>query len=203
MEKMCGCAVACVLALILGSCIKTIATSEWRAYKGRKACEERQQAADEAERQRERELARIRAEEEARILAERQAAERRAFAKEDKLRSFILKEAPVIWTTYQNLKGELVEMDKKINGLRSALKEFDRDPDADEDLQNLCRRRSEVESTLKTLKTKIEDAYLASRKYEATPGKKEYGELQRRCLEDGIQEAEAAARRFDNMRKGK
>lgn len=62
---------------------------------------------------------------------------------------------------------------------------------------------AETAESLKTMHAKIEDAYLASRKYEATPSKKEYAELRRKLLEDGLQEAEAAERRFKDMRKAK
>ena len=63
--------------------------------------------------------------------------------------------------------------------------------------------RDEMAESLKTMRTKIEDAYLASCKYEATPGRKEYGELMRKALEDGIQEAEAAAARYERWSKTK
>ena len=46
---------------------------------------------------------------------------------------------------------------------------------------------------------KIEDAFLAARKYEATPSKREYDESRRKLLEDCLQEAEAAVRKIENM----
>lgn len=132
----------------------------------------------------------------------REAAKREA-VKESKLRDFALKEAPALWQTYQNLKAAISSQDQKIADLRKTLMEFDMDRDSDSDFQRICALRDEMVGSLKTMHTKIEDAYLASRKYEATPSKKEYAELRRKLLEDGLQEAESAERRFKEMRNKK
>jgi len=63
--------------------------------------------------------------------------------------------------------------------------------------------RDEMIGVKTSLRRKIEDAYLAYRKFEATPSRKEYDALRRKTLEDGIQEAESAARRFTIMRNEK
>lgn len=155
----------------------------------------------------EKDAIRRREEAEARAKAERarqarEAAQREA-AKEEKLRNFALKEASVLWEAYQNLQAAIVSQNEKIEDLRKTLTEFGMSPDSDSDFQRICSLRDEMVGSLKTMHTKIEDAYLASRKYEATPSKKEYAELRRKLLEDGLQEAEAAERRFKEMRNTK
>lgn len=76
----------------------------------------------------------------------------------------------------------------------------ERDPDMDADFRSICAMRNDMAASLNTLRIKIEDAYLASLKYEATPSRMEYDVLRRKLIEDGMQEAEAAARRFNDMR---
>ncbi len=143
------------------------------------------------------------AEQKARELAAKKEAARQAASREEKLRSFTLKEAPVLWTTYQNLQAEIESQDKKINELRGALESFGHNPDTDSDFNRICSMRDEMIASLRTMRAKIEDAYLAARKYEATPSRKDYAELQRKLLEDGIQEAESAAKKFTEMRSEK
>ena len=63
--------------------------------------------------------------------------------------------------------------------------------------------RDEMVAAVKSMRTKIEDAYLAYCKFQATPSRREYDELQRKILEDGIKEAEGAMKHFDQMRKAK
>ena len=60
-----------------------------------------------------------------------------------------------------------------------------------------------MEAAAKSLHAKIEDAYLAYCKFQATPSRKDYDELRRKILDDGIKEAESAAKRFEQMRTTK
>ncbi len=167
----------------------------------------REQAAEVKARNEQREAQQIREQREsewkARKDAENEKAKQQAALREEKLRSFTLKEAPVLWTTYQNLRAAVESQDKKIVSLRETLKRFNRDPDSDADFKRICSMRDEMIGSLRTMRTKIEDAYLASRKYEATPSRKDYAELRRKLLEDGIQEAESAAKKFTEMRSVK
>lgn len=221
MVKGCGLILGLFLLLIVGSCIKAIVSSEIDSYEAR----QERKAEEEAEAKKVAQLQEIaakeKAEREACIRAEKEAAEskarmaeskaraakreleRKSTLKEEKLRSFTLREAPVLWKTYQNLQAEIEAQNGKIASLRKDLLEFDLDPNTDEDFKRICAMRDEMIVSLKTMRTKIEAAYLASRKYEATPGKKEYGELMRKALEDGIQEADAAASRYRSLSQTK
>lgn len=132
--------------------------------------------------------------------AQEEAARIEAEHKEGRLRAFILKEAPALWAAYQNLKAAVAEQDSKIGRLRETICEFGRNPDMDADFRSICAMRNDMAASLNTLRIKIEDAYLASLKYEATPSRMEYDVLRRKLIEDGMQEAESAARRFNDMR---
>ncbi len=136
-------------------------------------------------------------------LAQKREAARQASSRDAELRSFTLKEAPILWTTYQNLQAEIENQNKKIADLRKSLEAFGHDPDSDADFKRVCSMRDEMIGSLRTMRTKIEDAYLASLKYEATPGKKEYGDLMRKALEDGVQEADAASAKYKNLSQTK
>lgn len=220
-ESGCGCLVVGFVLLIVLNWVSSCVSDQWRTYQayrdkraqevaekeelGRLAAAEkdavrrREEAERERQRQQEEAVARTKAE---RARQAREAAQREA-AKEAKLRNFALKEAPVLWQTYQNLQAAISSQDQKIEELRKTLTEFDMNPADDPDFQRICSLRDEMIGSLKTMHAKIEDAYLASRKYEATPSRKEYAELRRRLLEDGLQESEAAERRFKDMRNAK
>lgn len=142
-------------------------------------------------------------EHEAQEAAAKSEAEHRALQKENRLCAFILNEAPALWMVYQNLKAAVAAQDSKIVRLRETICEFGRNPDMDADFRDICAMRNDMVASLNTLRIKIEDAYLASLKYEATPSRVEYDALRRKLIEDGMQEAEAAARRFDDMRRVK
>ena len=57
--------------------------------------------------------------------------------------------------------------------------------------------------TRASMRGKIEDAYLAFRKFQATPSRKDLDKLRRKILEDGICEAEAASRHYRHMAETK
>lgn len=183
--KLCGFFIALFLGLVLLSCAIAPLENAYRKWKENAARE----AAEKEDARKDQE-----------VKAER---DRKIFQREDKLRSFTLKEAPVLWSAYQNLQSEVKVQDQKIEELRNALKDFNRDPEFDADFKRICAMRDEMVGSSRIMKTKIEDAYLAYRKYQATPGRKEYDALRRKLLEDGIQEAEAATRRFNQMKDTK
>ena len=130
-------------------------------------------------------------------------AEQRRLAKADKIRTFALKDAPKVWAVYQSLTSEINVQNGKIEELRNTLKTFGKDPEEDEDFKRICVQRDEMIRSQKALYLKLEDAYIAACKFAATPGRKEYGDLQKKALEDGIREAEAAEAKFREMRLNK
>ncbi len=137
--------------------------------------------------------------------AQRVQAEKKRIqeAKDEKIRSFALKDAPNVWAVYQSLQSEIVIQNGKIEELRKTLEAFGKDPWRDVDFRRICALRDDMIRLRKALRTKLEDAYIASRKYEASPSRKDYQELHKKALEDGILEADAAEAKFKEMRLNK
>ena len=162
-----------------------------------KASEERRAAADAAERRKREEAARREA------AQQKEAAAKREEAKADKLRTFALRDAPVIWKAHEQLKAAIVEQDVRIKDLAETLKEFDKNPETDSDYLAICAARGEMETSLKGIRRKLEEAYLAYCRFKATPSHKEYEELMRKALDDGMQAADAATRKFEQMKVDK
>ena len=159
-----------------------------------------------AEKAKQAELRKAQEEEAARIAEARRIQEeekRIQEAKDDKIRSFALKDASKVWAVYQTLQSEIDVQNGKIEKLRKTLVSFDKDPDRDVDFQRICALRDEMVRSRQALRTKLEDAYIASRKYEASPSRKDYQELHKKALEDGILEADAAEAKFKEMRLNK
>jgi len=158
---------------------------------------QRQAEKDAAERQRLAEKRRLRDE------AVRKAEEDARLKRESRLREFTVKEAPSLWKAYQDLQGAIAEQDKRIADLAKTLEEFDKDPSQDADYVRISSMRDEMVAAVKSMHSKIEDAYIAYCKFQATPSRRDYDELRRKILVDGIREAEAATKRFDQMRTAK
>ena len=138
----------------------------------------------------------------------RQAAEaaevkRRQDAKDEKIRTFALDNAPKIWSVCQSLQGEIDVQNVKIEELRKTLKTFGKIPEQDKEFKYICAMRNDMIRSRQTLRTKLEDAYIAAKKYEAAPSRKDYQELHKKALEDGILEADAASVKFKEMRLNK
>lgn len=145
-------------------------------------------------------------ENEARQIQERAVEEReqrKEAEKESKLRAFALKNASGLWQTYQALANEIKVQNQRISDLRKAFAEFNRNPDGDADYKRVCALRDEMVKSLDVMRTRIEDSYLASLKFEATPGKTEYAEIMRKALEEGIREASAVGQKFKEMKEDK
>lgn len=157
--------------------------------------------------EREREAAEKRQTEEDRRVAEKkaeqEAREKEIAERENRLRAFTLREAPSLWKAQQSLEAQIIYQDKKISELRKTLIEFDKRPEQDADFMAICSMREDMVGVKQSLRKKIEDAYIAYCKFQATPNRKEYDDLHRKTIEDGIQEAEAAARRFTAIREEK
>ena len=130
-------------------------------------------------------------------------AKRRQETKDEKIQAFALKEAPKVWEVYQSLKSEIDVQNEKIEELRKSLEAFGRPPEQDTDFVRICALRDEMKRSSEALRTKLEDAYVAAKKYEAAPSRKDYQELHKKALEDGILEADAASARFKEMRRNK
>lgn len=217
MKGCLGCLVAAVgviVVLHVGSCVFTIGGSEfdrlkaWRNERLQRKAEEREkkkaeeiEAAKTAEAKR-RELEAA-ADRERLQREERAAARMRQEAKDEKIRMFALKEAPDVWNVYQSLQSEIDVQSNKIFELRKTLETFGKSPDDDADFKSICSMRDEMIRIRVALRKRLEDAYIAKCKFEATPGRKDYEEQHRKALQNGIREALEAADRFKEMRVNK
>ena len=119
------------------------------------------------------------------------------------LRAFALQESPKLWQTVQALRAEHETRMAALVKLRVELIDFGRNPDADPDYVSLKAANDRLLESVNVIYAKIEDAYIAYKKFQATPGHKEYGDMMKRALEDGIQEADAAVAKYRTMFKGK
>ena len=115
------------------------------------------------------------------------------------LQNFALKESPQISQTIQILRAEMADSDNKLKKLRAELLEFDRNPDADEDYTALVAGLKELRCAYDAIFDKLEDAYIAAKKYEASPSRKDYLQRMKCALEDGIQDANMATERYKAM----
>lgn len=136
-------------------------------------------------------------------LFRKEAAVKHEAAKFDKLRTFALSDAPGIWRAYQQLEAAIAEQDMRIKDLSATLREFDKDPEKDADYKAICAARSEMAGSLEDIRRKLEEAYLAYCRFKVTPNHKEYAELMRKALDDGAQVADAATRKFEQMKVDK
>lgn len=121
--------------------------------------------------------------------------------KEDELRTFAMKESPSVWKTLQTLSAERETLSGKIKGLEDTLKRFGKDPDADEDVIKLKDSRSQLDAQISLVNSKLESAYLAAKKYEAMPHRKDFNDLMRESIEDGISAAELAEERYKELKE--
>ncbi len=119
------------------------------------------------------------------------------------LQDFEQKEYPKIWQTVQAMRAEMSTSGAKIMNLREELKLFDRDPDADEDYRSLVAGLKELRRAYDAIFDKLEDAYIASKKYEASPSRKVYQETMKRAIEAGINDANMATERYKAMTRQK
>ena len=213
MKGCLGCAgiVFGLLLLYGGWTIAKLAFSDVKdmrdAHLEKKAEQEKTRKAQEAESAR---VAEAKRQQDARVAAEKRRreaaaaeAKRKQAAKDDKIRTFALKEAPKVWEVYQSLHSEIDVQNDKIEELRKTLVAFDKSPEQDADFVRICALRDEMIRSRKAIRAKLEDAYIAAKKYEASPSRKDYQELHKKALEDGILEADAASAKFKEMRLNK
>ena len=142
--------------------------------------------------------------EKARVVAEerqkREAMARRKAMKTEKIKMFALKEIPSVWTTYQSMQSAIDVQSKKIDDLANSLRVFNRNPEHDEDYLRIRELRDDMVRTRDILWKRMEDAYLAVKRFEAAPTSKNNQELLRKARDDGIFEADAATKKFKEMR---
>lgn len=126
-------------------------------------------------------------------------AKRLQEAKNESVRVFALKEAPKVWAVCQSLQSEIDVQSGKIEELRKTLEMFDESPEQDADFIRICALRDEMIRSRRSLRAKLEDAYIAAKKYEASPSRKDYQDVMKRALEDGINDANIATERYKAM----
>lgn len=180
-----------------------VCSSKYKDFveKRRMADEEKRRMQRESEQRQRDELANRRLQEQ--NLAASAEKERKAKAREMALRDFALTEAPQLWQTIQSLKAEKVTRKAALEALCKEMKDFGRDPDTDPDVASLRAACDDLDGSLVTIYGKLEEAYIAYKKMQATPGHKEYADMMKAALEDGIQEADATAARYREMSRDK
>lgn len=124
-------------------------------------------------------------------------------SKDDKVLDFALREVPSVWKTYQVLNEAIEEQDKKIAELRTTLKMFASNVDEDADIRNLLQTRDEMTAARDAIKAKLDDAYLQTRKFAATPDGSEFDQLRKQVVEDSINEAQSVLQRYKAMKEKK
>lgn len=119
------------------------------------------------------------------------------------LRTFALQEAPKLWQTVQALRAERETRTAGLAKLRAELVDFGRNPDVDPDYVALQAANEGLQDSINAILAKLEDAYIAYKKFEATPGRREHGDVMRKIMDDGLQEASAAEQRYLQMSRAK
>lgn len=119
------------------------------------------------------------------------------------LREFAMKESPKTWQTVQTMRGEIEVGDRKITQLRADFLELGRNPDSDKDFRAIIEEQEHLRNAYYSILDHLEDAYIAAKKYEAAPSRKDYHEAMRRAIEDGVQEATMATERYKTMSRQK
>ena len=128
---------------------------------------------------------------------------KRTSAQVQMLQDFAMKESPKIWQTIQAMRAEMTTSGAKLKSLWEELQLFGRNPDADEDYKSLLAGLQELRHAYDAIFDKLEDAYIAAKKYEASPSRKDYQATMTRALEDGINDANMATERYKAMTRQK
>lgn len=144
-----------------------------------------------------------RAEEARRLAIARRKAAEDGWRNEDDLRGFAIKESPTIWQVIQQLRAEVKARKESIVQLRADLRLFGKDPEIDPDCLKLGSDVDALLDSLAGIFMNLENAYIAAKKFEAAPSRKDYQDTMKRALEDGIQSATMAAERYKAMMQKK
>lgn len=119
----------------------------------------------------------------------------------EELRAFALRESPLLWKTIVELQAECRTREISLRNLCDEMRGFGRDPESDVDCVKLQRECDDIKETINGVFVRLEEAYITYKKFEARPGEKDYSEIIHKSLEEGIQEAELAERRYRDMSK--
>ena len=117
------------------------------------------------------------------------------------LQEFAQRESPAVWRTIQSLRGEMAESARNLKRLRDQLIEFDRNPDLDEDYKALRFGLQDLRRAYDTIYDNLEDAYIAAKKFEASPSRREYQDMMKKAFEDGVQNATIIMDRYRLINK--
>lgn len=120
--------------------------------------------------------------------------------KEDKIRTFAMRESPAVWQTVQKLRAEKATLENGVVRVERVLKYYGRDLASDHDLVGMWHDLQEIDDLIGRLQYKLEDAYLKYVAYQATPGREDLKALSNKALVDGVQEASVIEARFNEMR---
>lgn len=123
--------------------------------------------------------------------------------KEAAIRTFALKESPVLWQTIGDLKASIITQNEKLAKLRKTFIDLNMDPAKDPDYKDMVAERDAMVKKLAAVQEKLNQAYLASAKYEATQGHAEKQTFEQKANEEGLSEAGQTKQRYDEMRKNK
>ena len=123
--------------------------------------------------------------------------------KDEKVRDFALKEAPLLWKTYQYLTEAVGDQDKRIAELRKTLEMFGGNADKDADLRKLAQTRNELVRSRNIIRAKLDEAYLQSRKFAAAPNRKEFEQQKDKSVNEGLAEAKRTLTRIKEMKQPK
>ena len=116
------------------------------------------------------------------------------------LRLFALRECPTLWELILKLRAETEVLATNIRRLEDELRAFGRGVESDKDVASLRDRMRDIIKMHDQIYVKLSDAYIAAAKYEASPSMKEYEELKRNALQDGLAEARLATQQFNSLR---
>lgn len=119
------------------------------------------------------------------------------------LQDFAIKESPETWRIIQSMRAEISSNGAKLKQLRNELLEFDRNPDADDGYKSLEDGLRGLCYAYDALLDRLEEAYIASKKFEASPSRKDYQDVMKHAIENGIQEATMATDRYKAMSRQK
>lgn len=119
------------------------------------------------------------------------------------LKDFAMKESPVLWKSVMQMRKDIAEQDMRLDRLCKAFRDVGENPEADNDCANLKQQREEMQGELENVIAALKRAYVESRKYEATLGQSKRTEFERNAKEKGLDEAAAAVRRYEEMRRQK
>lgn len=119
------------------------------------------------------------------------------------LRLFALRECPTLWELILKLRAETEVLATNIRRLEDELRAFGRGVESDKDVASLRDRMRDIIKMHDQIYAKLSDAYIAAAKYEASPSMKEYEELKRNALQDGLAEAQLATQKFNSLSKSR